>query len=75
MRFTIIMLAMIALATGTYIPDGATEPDCSVYFLPICTREYEPVCGTNGVKYASECMLCVHNMEAKENIFISHKGC
>ncbi|KAG5263720.1 hypothetical protein AALO_G00267860 [Alosa alosa] len=73
-RIVIVMFGLIALATAAYIPDGATEVDCTEYLLPMCTREYDPLCGTNGVEYSNECMLCLHNLEAKENIFVNHKG-
>ncbi|NXU28254.1 IOV7 protein, partial [Thalassarche chlororhynchos] len=51
--------------------------DCSQYptstlkdgrQLMACTMIYNPICGTDGVTYASECTLCAHNLDHQTNL-------
>ncbi|XP_056328500.1 trypsin inhibitor ClTI-1-like [Danio aesculapii] len=70
----VLVLCLAALVRAAAIPDGSIVPDCSQHSLPICQRDYNPVCGTDGVSYSNECMLCLENFEKKINVLISKMG-
>uniref|UniRef100_A0A493SY10 Ovomucoid n=1 Tax=Anas platyrhynchos platyrhynchos TaxID=8840 RepID=A0A493SY10_ANAPP len=40
----------------------------------LCTKELSPVCGTDGVTYSNECLLCAYNIEYGTNISKDHDG-
>ncbi|KAK6297924.1 hypothetical protein J4Q44_G00309790 [Coregonus suidteri] len=50
------------------------KPNCSKYNLPMCTYQYDPVCGTDGITYGNECALCSENMKHNRHVHIRSKG-
>uniref|UniRef100_A0A4W5PD68 Kazal-like domain-containing protein n=1 Tax=Hucho hucho TaxID=62062 RepID=A0A4W5PD68_9TELE len=49
-------------------------PMCYNYQLPGCPFNFEPVCGSNGVTYANECVLCDTIRETRRKILIVKCG-
>ncbi|XP_020936194.1 sperm-associated acrosin inhibitor isoform X4 [Sus scrofa] len=52
------------------------EPDCDVYrsHLFFCTREMDPICGTNGKSYANPCIFCSEKLGRNEKFDFGHWG-
>ncbi|XP_076410804.1 serine protease inhibitor Kazal-type 10-like [Peromyscus maniculatus bairdii] len=52
------------------------KPDCEMYKkVPNkCTREKNPVCGTNGHTYSNECVFCNAKISAKDKFDYLHHG-
>ncbi|KAM5302221.1 sperm-associated acrosin inhibitor-like isoform 2-T2 [Glossophaga mutica] len=52
------------------------KPDCDVHKdrLHICTREWHPVCGTNGQTYPNKCVFCSKMLENNRTFGFHHYG-
>ncbi|KAG7465013.1 hypothetical protein MATL_G00171660 [Megalops atlanticus] len=50
------------------------QPWCEKYEDGMCSRQYDPVCGDDGVTYSTECVLCQHNKNRDAKIRIRHSG-
>ncbi|NXK52591.1 IOVO protein, partial [Chauna torquata] len=40
----------------------------------LCTKTLSPICGTDGVTYSNECLLCAYNIEYGTNVSKDHDG-
>ncbi|XP_058399688.1 sperm-associated acrosin inhibitor-like [Diceros bicornis minor] len=75
----VIALLFPLYSETSFLPSAdlqRTPPDCNVYKdrLPFCTREWNPICATNGQTYPNPCVFCSQKSDFSGKFDFSHYG-
>ncbi|OCT59226.1 trypsin inhibitor ClTI-1 [Xenopus laevis] len=69
-----IIILMITAAILVPEMKAARDAQCEMYQLPGCSKDYDPLCGTDGKTYANECMLCYLTKGNVQKVQVEAKG-
>uniref|UniRef100_A0A8C3WU31 Serine protease inhibitor Kazal-type 1 n=1 Tax=Catagonus wagneri TaxID=51154 RepID=A0A8C3WU31_9CETA len=71
--FLLSALALLALSGNTGATSPGREAKCTSE-VSGCSKIYNPVCGTDGKTYPSECVLCSENQKRQTSVLIQKSG-
>ncbi|XP_052011393.1 serine protease inhibitor Kazal-type 1 [Apodemus sylvaticus] len=71
--FLLSALALLSLAGNTTAKAVGRKANCNAAMVG-CPRVYDPVCGSDGITYASECSLCFENRKRMDPVLIRKSG-
>ncbi|XP_062331899.1 trypsin inhibitor ClTI-1-like [Osmerus eperlanus] len=78
MKITIVLCCTLLLSLSVFAVDEtnleAREPQCDKYDATMCSKEFDPVCGSDGLTYSTECILCQNNMAKNLHVMVVHSG-
>ncbi|XP_043970563.1 serine protease inhibitor Kazal-type 1-like [Gambusia affinis] len=78
-RLIVLWLLIICIAAGaarrrSKKKDEVRKPNCPTAKTFGCAKIWLPVCGSDGVTYSNECLLCMKMSESKQEISIAKNG-
>nr|XP_033782753.1 serine protease inhibitor Kazal-type 1-like [Geotrypetes seraphini] len=71
-----LLFLLICLFPGYFGADAdeGREANCEKFPRVGCPKIYSPVCGTDGIVYDNECLICHKNREKNLHIRIRKEG-
>ncbi|KAJ7987013.1 hypothetical protein DPEC_G00334360 [Dallia pectoralis] len=69
-KATFLLILVIITCLSSVQAANVKKPLCYNYQVPACPFNFEPICGSDGVTYVNECVLCDTIRETGKKILI-----